>query len=43
MDIFISTHIYIIMNIDLLEKQFLQDYEDMIESLNINFDIQLTK
>ena len=42
MNIFISTHNYIIMNIDLLEKQFLQEYEDIIESLNINFDTRLT-
>ena len=31
------------MNIDLLEKQFLQEYKDIIESLNINFDKQLTR
>ena len=41
--IFISTRNYIIMNIDLLEKQFLQEYKDIIESLNINFDKQLTR
>ena len=31
------------MNIDLLEKQFLQEYNDIIESLNINFDKQFTR